>query len=240
MEHEVQGHGKKIYKAWKDPRKKFWDKVKDIAIEIGIIIFAISLSIWFHSWSEHRHEQKNVKAFLIGLKGDLEADIKEMNEDVKGYKASGKTFNYLTSLKMQETASQDSIKKYGKYFNNTIGLNANAGRFEGFKSSGKIGQIENKQLQNDILDLYEEDIPHLIGNTNAYTKNKLEFASFIKDNIIRVTDTSSNFKEIISSNRGFAHAKTLSNTSEIIELYEVVIAKNKKIIAAIKKAYNLE
>ena len=68
MEHEVQGHTKKIYKAWKDPRKKFWYKVKDIGIEIGIIVFAISLSIWFHSWSEHRHEQKDVKAFLIGLK----------------------------------------------------------------------------------------------------------------------------------------------------------------------------
>ena len=58
MEHEVQGHSKKIYKAWKDPRKKFWDKVKDIGIEIGIIVFAITLSIWFHSWSQHRHEQK--------------------------------------------------------------------------------------------------------------------------------------------------------------------------------------
>jgi hypothetical protein len=240
MEHEVQGHSKKIYKAWKNPRKQFWDKVKDIAVEIGIIVFAITLSIWFHNWSEHRHEQKDVKAFLIGLKGDLESDIKEIAEDVESYKGAERTFKYITSLKINETASQDSINKYGRYIGNTTGLNANAGRFEGFKSSGKIGHIENVQLQNDILDLYEEDIPHLIGNTNAYTKNKLEFASFIKDNIIRVTDTSSNFKEIISSNGGFAHARTLSNTSEIIELYEVVIAKNKKIIAAIKKAYNLE
>jgi hypothetical protein len=55
-----------------------------------------------------------------------------------------------------------------------------------------------------------------------------------------VTDTTSNFKEIISSNQGFAHARTLANTSEIIELYEVVIAKNKKIIAAINKEYNLK
>jgi hypothetical protein len=240
MEHEVQTHTKKVYTVWNNPRKKSLEKVKDIAIEIGIIVFAISLSIWFHSWSEHRHEQKDVKAFLIGLKGDLESDIKEMNEDVQSYKGSGKTFNYLISLKKEETASQDSINKYARYFNNTTGLNANAGRFEGFKSSGKLGHIENEELQNDILDLYEEDIPHLIGNTDMYTKSKLEFASSIKNSIARITDSTTNFKDIISSDKGFAHARTLSSTDEIIELYAVVIAKNKKIIAAINKEYDLK
>ena len=240
MEHEVQGHTKKIYKAWKDPRKQFWDKVKDIGIEIGIIVFAISLSIWFHSWSEHRHDQKDVKGFLIGLKGDLEADIKEMNEDIKSYVEAGQTFNYVASLKMNELPAEDSIKKYERSFNNSTGLIANAGRFEGFKSSGKIGNIGNRQLQNDILDLYEEDIPHLIGNTDLYTNNKLAFFSFIKKNTKRVTDSTTNFKEIISSGESFAYARALSHTEGIIEIYDMVIAKNKKIIEAINKEYDLK
>jgi Family of unknown function (DUF6090) len=240
MEHEVQGHTKKIYKAWKDPRKQFWDKVKDIAVEIGIIVFAISLSIWFHAWSEHRHEQKDVKSFLIGLKTDLESDIKEMNEDVKSYIGAGKAFTYLTSLKKGEIASLDSIKKYGRYVNGTTGLNANAGRFEGFKSSGKIGHIENKELQNDILDLYEEDIPHLIGNTDLYSKSKIEFTSFVRDNLIRTTDSTTNYRANLSSDRSFAYARQLSYTNEIIELYDVVIKKNKKIIDAINKEYHLK
>lgn len=240
MEHEVQGHTKKIYKAWRNPKEKFWDKAKEIAVEIGIIVFAISLSIWFHSWSEHRHEQKDVKAFLVGLKSDLESDIKEMKEDIESYKGAGKTFSYILSLKKGEIANQDSINKYTNYFNNTTGLIANAGRFEGFKSSGKISYIENEQLQNDILDLYEEDIPHLVGNTDSYSKNKIEFGVFIKNNYKRITDTTSNFKQIISSDMGFAHARTLSNTAEIIDLYNVVITKNKKIIAAINKEYDLK
>jgi Family of unknown function (DUF6090) len=240
MEHEVQGHVKKVYKVWKNPAVKSTEKIKEVAIEIGIIVFAITLSMWFHSWSEHRHEQKEVKAFLLGLKNDLESDIKEMKEDVESYKGGGQTFKYLSSLKMNEIPAQDSIKKYGKYFNNTTGLNANAGRFEGFKSSGKIGHIENEQLQNDILDLYEEDIPHLIGNTNMYSKSKLDFFSFIKENVKRLTDSSTNFKQVISSDKGFAHARSLANTDEILELYEVVIAKNKKIIVAINKEYDLK
>ncbi len=240
MEHEVQGHSKKIYKAWKDPRKKFWDKVKDIGIEIGIIVFAISLSIWFHSWSQHRHEQKDVKAFLIGLKGDLESDIKEMGQDKESYIGAGKSFSYIISLKMGEVASPDSIKKYSRYIFNTTGLNANAGRFEGFKSSGKLGHIENEQLQNDILDLYEEDIPNLLGNTNFYTGKKNIFFDDINRNYKRVTDSTSNLKNILGSDIGFSYGRTLSNTAEIVELYDVVIAKNKKIIAAINKEYQIK
>jgi hypothetical protein len=240
MEHEVQAHTKKVYTVWNNPRKKSLEKVKEIAIEIGIIVFAISLSIWFHSWSQHRHEQKEVKEFLIGLKNDLQSDIKEMNEDVESYKGFEKTFGYLTTLKINEITNNDSIKKYGRYFNNTTGLNANAGRFEGFKSSGKIGHIENEQLQNDILDLYEEDIPHLIMNTNLYSKNKIEYGAFIRDNLIRETDSTTNFKKLIISDRGFAYARQLAQTTEIVELYNVVIDKNKKIIAAINKEYDLK
>jgi hypothetical protein len=132
------------------------------------------------------------------------------------------------------------MEKYSRYFNSTTGLNANKGRFEGFKSSGKIGHIENAQLQNDILDLYEEDIPHLIGNTNVYSDGKLEFATFIKENITRITDTTTNIKTLMSSNKAFSQARILAGTDGIIELYNVVIAKNKKITAAINKEYDLK
>lgn len=160
-----------------------------------------------------------------------------MNEDVESYIGTSKTFTFITSLKINEIALQYIINKYERYLDNTTGLNANDGRFEGFKSSGKIGHIENVQLQNDILDLYEEDIPHFIGNTNANTKNQLEFASFIKDNVIWVTNSTANFKQIISTNKSFAHARVLASKEEIVGLYDVVIAKNKKIAAINKEKY---
>jgi len=59
----------------KRPQHSFWEKVKEVAIEIFIIVFAVTLSIWLHSWSDHRHEQKEVEEFLSGLKGDLAKDI---------------------------------------------------------------------------------------------------------------------------------------------------------------------
>ena len=37
----------------------FADKVKVILIEILISVFAVTLSIWFHSWSENRHNEND-------------------------------------------------------------------------------------------------------------------------------------------------------------------------------------
>jgi len=77
-EQEVVKRTKKVYKTWTDKELSFWHKVKEFLIEVFIIVFAISLSIWFHNSSEHAHQQEEVKQFLLGLKGDLSNDMVEM------------------------------------------------------------------------------------------------------------------------------------------------------------------
>ena len=52
MQEEVAKHTEKIYKAIKNNEHGFGEKVREIAIEIGIIVFAVTLSIWLHSWSD--------------------------------------------------------------------------------------------------------------------------------------------------------------------------------------------
>ena len=76
MQDELTKHGLKLYKTMADRKHSYGEKFKEILIEIGIIVFAVSLSIWFHNWSEHHHEQKEVKEFLLGLRHDLSDDIR--------------------------------------------------------------------------------------------------------------------------------------------------------------------
>ena len=57
-EQEIIKHTKKIFKAIGKENVTIWHKLKEFAIEIIIIVIAISLSIWFHNYSEHRKEQK--------------------------------------------------------------------------------------------------------------------------------------------------------------------------------------
>ena len=58
MQDEILKHTKKIYNEIKSQKHSFGEKAKEIIIEILIIVFAVTLSIWLHSWSEERHQQK--------------------------------------------------------------------------------------------------------------------------------------------------------------------------------------
>src|ERR1700743_1308461 len=90
-EDEIIKHTKKAYKAFRDPEKDWMHKAKEILLEVLIIVFAVSVSIWLHNWSEDVKDQKEEKEFLKGLKGDIAADLKEMSSDraslLRGYNA---------------------------------------------------------------------------------------------------------------------------------------------------------
>lgn len=121
-EQEVIKHTKKAYQILRSKHDSLFYKIKDFVIEILIIVFAITISIWFHNWSEHREQQKDVKEFLLGLKADLQNDIKEMKDDSLTFVKTAAAFKYIVSLKYGEVVSNDSLKKYWNYIFNTTGL----------------------------------------------------------------------------------------------------------------------
>jgi hypothetical protein len=239
-EQEVVKHTKKIYKIWGSKEHSFWHKLKEFLLEIFIIVFAISLSMWFHNRSEHQHQQKDVKEFLLGLNEDLKADISEMQDDKQSYLDQRAAFMYITKLKLGEKPSKDSLDHYYRWIFNTTGLNPNNGRFEGFKSSGKIGLIEDKTLQNDIMDLYQENIPSLLSSTNSYVGRKNTLFQYFQQQQKRLTDSTSNFMDIINTEEAHNICLTLTYTNEITSRYDSAIAKMQKIITGINKEYDLK
>src|SRR5215813_2146043 len=139
-EQEVIKHTEKIFGLWTSG-KSIWHKVGEFIQEIIIIIFAVSVSIYFHDRSELKHQRHETKEFLLGLRQDLQTDILEMNKDKNSFQQSGKAFLYITGRKLNEPLNSDTITKYRNWIFNTTGLMPNSGRFEGFKSAGKIGTI---------------------------------------------------------------------------------------------------
>lgn len=234
---EIIKHTKKVYKIWHSVEHSTWHKIKEFLIEIFIIVFAVSLSIWFHGWSEHRHTQKEVTEFLVGLKQDLTKDIQEMNEDKKSFKKSRAAFLYISSLNNETEIDQDSLSNHMNWMYNITGLVPNDGRFEGFKSSGKLGNIENRALQNDILDLYQENIPSLIHNTDGYANQKINFNDYIQDNLVRDKENKTNIEKLLFTSRAQNKANILKRVDYILERYDSCIDKMKKIIAQIDKEY---
>lgn len=233
---EVIKSTNKIIEIAKDKEFGFWHKVKEMALEIAVIIFAVSLSIGFHSWSESRHEQHEVESFLKGVRLDLTKDTSEMKEDIKAYKNQKNAFRYLGSLSRGQLASNDSLKHYAPYFYNFTGYGGNTGRYEGFKSSGKIGFIENDDLQNSILDLYEEKIPRLSISTDFYKMQKLKFADYITDH---TTDyPNGNTAQVMASDPIKTRSQIyLSSVNQIISNYENCIAQMEQIIKNVDADY---
>jgi len=160
-----------------------------------------------------------------------------MNEDKKSFEVSGKAFNYITSRKLNEQLKADTLKKYYGWIFNTTGLVPNSGRFEGFKSSGKIGTITNKELQNNIMDLYQENIPNVISSTNYYTLKKQKLFDYISSTRKRITDSTNNEVEVLATDQSFNICKPLTFVNEIIDRYDICITKMKMIIEEINKEY---
>lgn len=237
---EVAKHTKKIYKTWTSKEHGFWHKLKEFILEIIIIVFAVSISIWFHNRSEHSHQQEDVKIFLLGLKKDLTADIAEMQQDKESYQMQRVAFGYINHTKRGEQLNKDSVNHYSRWLLNTTSLNPNNGRFEGFKSSGKIGLIENDSLQNDIMDLYQENIPALLAATNGYVSRKNILFEYLQKNHRRLTDSTTNFDEVLNTEEAHNISLVLSYTDEIMARYQAAIEKMQKIINGINREYDLE
>ena len=178
MEHEVSTHTKKIYGTAKNPKLGLGEKIKDILIEMLIIVFAVTLSIWFHSRSEHRHEQKEVREFLKGLSNNLTDDIKQLttNKNVIAHLQS----NYKKILLPRKGHDSDIDSLIAHFEVDLRVTRPNIGRYEGFKSSGKIGMIENDSLRENILAFYEQTIPDLVYGENFVNnlQTKIQELSF--------------------------------------------------------------
>jgi len=235
-EQEVIKHTKKIFGIW-NTKSSFWHKFSELLLEIFIIVFAVTISIYFHDRSEQKHQRHETKEFLLGLREDLKTDIEEMSQDKRSFSQTQKAFAYITTRKIGEPISRDTIRKYNNWIFNTTGLVPNNGRFEGFKSSGKIGTIENKILQNNIMDLYQENIPNLINSTDFYTLKKQNLFQYVALNQKRLTDTTSNLVEVLSTDHAYNICTSLTFVQEILVRYDTCINKMDAIIKDIDKQY---
>ena len=61
-EQEVIKHTKNIFAVW-NGSKGFWHKLGEFFLEIIIIVFAVSLSIYLHDSSEQKHRATKQKNF---------------------------------------------------------------------------------------------------------------------------------------------------------------------------------
>jgi hypothetical protein len=163
----IKKHTKAAYKALKDPEMDWKHKLKEILLEIVIIVFAVSISIWFHNWSESLKDRSEEKEFLKGLKGDIQADLKEMNSDRASLRKGFWAVRYFEKVGAGQALNKDSLNKNLWIFFSQAQINPRIGRYEALKASGRFDIIANKKLQYNIIDLYQKSFPQIF-RLNAF------------------------------------------------------------------------
>jgi hypothetical protein len=232
---EVAKHGKNVIHLMTKKEHTVSHKVREIAIEIAIIVFAVSMSIWLHGWSEHRHQQQEVRSFLLGLKGDLREDISNITSIQGGYRTFDENYAYLASL---EAGKEPDWKKFNtayEYMDANWFFIPTKSRFEGFMMSGRLTNIEEPATLDRILNLYQSLLPQIRTSEGGWASRQEKLRSF-RDDTLNGDEAREHFS-LVTSPKGKRLVARMASSPQLYARYQRYIDESKEIIKAIDEAY---
>jgi hypothetical protein len=233
---EVAKHGKNVIQMAVNKEHGLAHRLKEIALEIAIIVFAVSISIWFHSLSEHRHEQKQVKTFLLGLKKDLQGDIGQFGFLAKDYHESDAQLAYLVALDPKGAPEGERFEKaYTWAQSNRYFLPVNS-RFEGFKSSGKLINIEDGELLESILSLYQENHRVIQSSELGWANRQQRLRDYL-DSALDQGDSPEQRYQALTRPNGKRLLRNMMAAGQLYQRYDSAAKLSEKIIQRIDALY---
>ncbi|MFO1470440.1 MAG: DUF6090 family protein [Turneriella sp.] len=177
MQEEIIKHMKRAIAVVNDPHSSLWKKAREIFLEVGIIVFAVSVSISLHTWNTNRQQHTEMREFLSDLKEDLAKDRKNLETEKKRLDGALLAIQQIKGLTPERLANVQSFEVTVHLINRKTF----SGNYEGFKSSGKIGYIKNKQLKSAILAYYQETMPSLDEVEQFRNKKGIEIVELLGD-----------------------------------------------------------
>ena len=209
------------------PNFNIWEKIKEIALEVAIIVFAVMVSIWFHDQSEHKHQQAEVKEFLEGVREDMKNDVSSMKNEIVRHEKTIKSNSLIGTIKTEQ--NYKDLKRKGIEIaleTEYVARSKNTGNYDSFESSGKLGYLENKELKKRILGYYHAANPSMIRFENMYDKNidkMMELGPKYKESKDLLFDPY--FQQAIKFQKGYSEG--------LVEFYKVVSKESEKTLKMI-------
>jgi hypothetical protein len=238
-EHEISKHTKAIYKVWSHPGLSWKQKLREVIIEIFIIVFAISLSLLVERWRENKHERTIEKEFLTGLRIDLKNDLEQENRDSLSYARILQAWRYFRMEGIKgDTVHTDSIRKYIGTLMDITSFIPNNSRYEGLKSSGQLGVIRDQEILNLMLDLYQYKIKSLALTTDFINQNRTNFMiPYIQEKLVVHKDNKTNLQQLFLDPKMQNYLIIGESSQGAMERYGIVMVQTRKIIQLIDREY---
>ncbi|RFZ81080.1 hypothetical protein DYU05_20180 [Mucilaginibacter terrenus] len=232
-EHEITKHTKKIITVARG-HDDIKHKIKDILLEIAIIVFAITLSLIVERWRENSAEKTLEHNFLSNLVTDLKEDQKQLEEDSASYVNMKKAFSYYRAAYSGKQLNPDTASRMIDYMYNVVGFVPSSGRFEALKASGKLDVIEDKDLQVEIVNLYQQIIPSLVASTNLFGDFKAKLADHVDHNLV-IKNGKTNIQQLMEMPLTYNFLNRDGYINAIIYKYHITLDSTRKIIRKIEE-----
>jgi hypothetical protein len=234
-EQEIAQHSKNIIGLVTAKHHPLAHRMREIAIEIVTIVFAVSMSIWLHGLSEHHHQQQEVRSLLIGLREDLKGDIAFLTRMQTSYHQFDDNYAYLASL---EAGREPDWKRFNEAYE-AIGVNSllipNKSRFDGFMMSGKLSNIEDEAILNRILELYQTLLPQIKLSEGGWESNRRNLLAYRDDAL--TTDDPQDHYRVLTTPKSRRLLKHMATYPQLYQRYQAYIDLSRQIIQAIDDAY---
>jgi hypothetical protein len=231
---EVAKHGKNIVQLAATKEHSVAHKLREIVVEVVTIAFAVSLSIWLHGLSEHYHEQQQVRSFLLGLKSDLQTDIEGLKNLSESYHGFDANFKYLASLDPNSAPDPKFDAAYAHADINGF-FKARNSRYDGFRLGGRLTGIEDENLLNEILSLYQEDYPAIQSSQGGWSTRQQKLRAYLDD--VLVGDSSAEHYKAVTAPKGKRLLKGMISSPQLYERFDAYAGRAKSIVKAIDAAY---
>lgn len=232
---EVAKHTRNVLDTATSKEHSFGHKIRELLLEIAVIVFAVSISIWFHSMGEHRHEQAQVKAFLTGLKTDLAADLEVIAFARSTYKEFDENFATLAALDPAAAPPKDFDQRYLKA-DSTMSFYPRMSRYLGFQSSGKLTNIENQEILGRIVSLYQNQLARVRTSEAGWTGRHDKLRDYLEIDFDLVTGADRRYQRITAP-MGKRLLQRSAASPQLDERFAQYAALADEIIKEIDKVY---
>lgn len=230
-EQEIAKHGKQVIRLMTSKEHGIGHKLREIAIEFATILFAVLLSIWLHGWSEHRHQQHEVRTFLAGLKQDLLGDIREIDGLTTDYKRFDANFRYLAALEPGKMPDEKTFGPAYQFMDANRYMLPTKSRFDGFMMSGKLTNIEDQELLSGILVLYQSVLPQVQTSEGGWATRQRKLRDY-RDEGLERGDAADYFR-LLTTSKGKRLLNQMLTTGQHYDRYRMYASQAREVIRMI-------
>lgn len=129
----------------------------DHVANLLVVILGITIAFYMEGWREEASNRKQEHKYLEALKTDLQTDIEALDTLLYYNKSMKKALNNLTMASLGRPYGSDSSLIW-----HTMSIQYNPPftpqrtTYESLKASGKLDLIDDFDLRNNIVELYEQ------------------------------------------------------------------------------------